>query len=556
MKLISTLKQGGFMHTIFKPTIKKVMSYSALLLLTASFTTINTVEAAPASIHQLESEEKDIMELLSEQEVTLSEVSELMSVKENEILILMDDISEKEEELKQMKEKIDEKDNEINELEKEIKITEEKLKEKIQQYEDNIEIASDRAVALQTQDKDKVSMYVDILLNTESLSDMFAGLRAVNLILDAHEKQIISIEEQADEIRALDRKLNSEKENLLSEKRDLQSLQSELNDEQKQLIADKEEVEVIISGLDKQRRKIQEEYNYNLDDLYSVKETKSGIRMLESMQMNEQNRATISSSSASSINASLNEIRSGQRDKNTVSQVINEGRKHIGVPYVWGGTTTSGFDCSGLTQFVYRKAGINLPRTSSQQANVGQAISVADAQPGDLLFWDRGGKVYHVAIYIGNGDFIHAPRPGKSVNITNVKYFTPSSARRVIPNQSVPKKQKASNTSKGSLIGTFSATAYAVGGHSVPGTVTANGTDVSNTIYTNDGHRIIAVDPNVIPMNSIVVVDIPGQEPFTAKASDTGGAIKGNIIDLLLDSPNKTRGFGRKQGVKIYKHST
>lgn len=89
----------------------------------------------------------------------------------------------------------------------------------------------------------------------------------------------------------------------------------------------------------------------------------------------------------------------------------------------------------------------------------------------------------------------------------------------------------------------FKATFYAVGDNFTPGTVTANGTDVSNTIYSPEGHRIIAVDPSVIPLNSIVEVTYNG-ETFTAKASDTGSAINGNKIDILVSDAGEANANG------------
>lgn len=88
-----------------------------------------------------------------------------------------------------------------------------------------------------------------------------------------------------------------------------------------------------------------------------------------------------------------------------------------GVPYAYGGTTPSGFDCSGFTQYVYSKFGISLPRIDYQQRVWAQAhgTTVSDPQPGDLM-WRSG----HVGIYVGNGLMIHAPRPGKSVSIVPV----------------------------------------------------------------------------------------------------------------------------------------
>lgn len=111
---------------------------------------------------------------------------------------------------------------------------------------------------------------------------------------------------------------------------------------------------------------------------------------------------------------------------------------------------------------------------------------------------------------------------------------------------------QTSSSSTGSLIGTFNATAYAVGDGLTPSTVTANGTNVANTIYSN-GRRIIAVDPAIIPLGTTVEVHIPGWSPFTAVAADTGGAINGNKIDLLVSSPQEARNFGRQGGIQIYR---
>jgi cell wall-associated NlpC family hydrolase len=120
--------------------------------------------------------------------------------------------------------------------------------------------------------------------------------------------------------------------------------------------------------------------------------------------------------------------------------VVSEAQKYIGVPYVWGGTDPSkGLDCSGFTQLVFGNLGIDLPRVSSQQATAGRAVaSLADARPGDLVFFDytsgRAG-IDHVGIYIGNGKMIAAPQPGESVKVQDVG--SPTVIRRVLPEQTL-----------------------------------------------------------------------------------------------------------------------
>lgn len=106
-----------------------------------------------------------------------------------------------------------------------------------------------------------------------------------------------------------------------------------------------------------------------------------------------------------------------------VSGLVNFAKKFLGTPYVWGGTSPSGFDCSGFTQYVMKEFGINLPRVSYQQGQGGKAVGNGDLRPGDLVFWDnssRNAGADHVGIYIGNGQYIHAPQPGSSVKISSL----------------------------------------------------------------------------------------------------------------------------------------
>jgi len=97
------------------------------------------------------------------------------------------------------------------------------------------------------------------------------------------------------------------------------------------------------------------------------------------------------------------------------SKLVAQASKYLGTRYVYGGSSPSGFDCSGLVQYCLKKLGVPIARSSASQYSSGVAVSRSNLQPGDLVFFSKGGGISHVAIYAGNGQVIHAPRAGKTV---------------------------------------------------------------------------------------------------------------------------------------------
>ena len=191
------------------------------------------------------------------------------------------------------------------------------------------------------------------------------------------------------------------------------------------------------SDLAKQKKalsKIQQKMSKSTDNLNQM----TGHEMDNlKVNLNEVNKAIDEASDQSSASSSDNSIISPTTTDNSSTQnaIVKMALKYVGVPYVWGGTSPSGFDCSGLVQYVYsHAANISLPRVSQSQSTVGKYLGQnwSALKPGDLLFWGGIGSAHHVAIYIGNQEFVQAPEPGQNVKITKISWYTPSFARRVL----------------------------------------------------------------------------------------------------------------------------
>lgn len=178
----------------------------------------------------------------------------------------------------------------------------------------------------------------------------------------------------------------------------IEKTQKELEENKEALKLDKEELNKVKEELDKMKKEVEEE----IKNRPKVVTTSIAAPNIENLTFNN--------------------------DK--AKDILNESFKYLGVPYVWGGTTPNGFDCSGLVQYVYAKNGVSLPRVSQSQQNVGTQINSSQAMPGDLLFF--GYPAYHVAIYIGNGQYLHAPETGDVVKISNVNWGSVSSISRIL----------------------------------------------------------------------------------------------------------------------------
>ncbi|MDR0890322.1 MAG: C40 family peptidase [Oscillospiraceae bacterium] len=117
-------------------------------------------------------------------------------------------------------------------------------------------------------------------------------------------------------------------------------------------------------------------------------------------------------------------------------QISTYAQRYVGYPYVYGGTSPSGFDCSGFVQYVYKQFGYSINRTATAQLSNGYSISYSNLAPGDLVFFGSGSSASHVGLYIGGGKFVHASNPSSGVKISALSesYYANSyiGARRIV----------------------------------------------------------------------------------------------------------------------------
>ena len=114
-------------------------------------------------------------------------------------------------------------------------------------------------------------------------------------------------------------------------------------------------------------------------------------------------------------------VHAGSRQASAAERAVSIALEQVGVPYRYGGSSPAGFDCSGLVQYSYGRAGVSVPRTTGQLWSAAATVRGDEMQVGDLLFFSIEGKMSHVGMYVGAGRFVHAPQSGRTVSVASLE---------------------------------------------------------------------------------------------------------------------------------------
>jgi len=336
--------------------------------------------------------------------------------------------------------KVEEFDNEIEKI---MTKTEEN-KRKISQTEKAIESAAAGVKQIEKENKKEQKLfnnrmrvmyingfdgYTSVVLDSESFGDFLSRVDNIKTIIE-FDKKVIK------RFKSSENKLNEKQQSLNKTKYALQNLQVENKQKLDKIIVTKESQNKLITQL-----KSEEVVSKNLQDKLITE-----LKNEESIAKELHNKSNITAQqivdpqvSVNKSLAKLNEIRKStpkytpSRGSATVSEgaIIAYASTFLGTPYLWGGTTPSGFDCSGFTQYVYAHFGVSIGRTTFDQINNGVQVSKDNLQPGDLVFFGTFANPHHMGMYVGNNNYIQAPHTGDVIKISPVGRIDYVTARRV-----------------------------------------------------------------------------------------------------------------------------
>ena len=324
-------------------------------------------------------------------------------------------------------EKVETLNKEVDEAKERVEETKVEIADLEESYNRTVELSKERLANIQMNGSAQFN-FIEVILSSEGISDFVQKTTALMTIMSSDQQLAETLTEKQEE-------LEEKQTQLESDLALIKTNQAEAEAEQAAIEKDKEAVQAELNIVEAAKRQAEEEAARqaelaSLQQAAATQQTATQNVQASNSTSSNTTVTTAESNSSNKTQTSTSGSTSTVTGSASAQAVIAEAKKYLGVPYKWGGSTPSGFDCSGFTSYVYKKFGISLPRTSRAQQNVGTQVSLSNVQPGDLVF--MGKPAYHVGIYIGGGQYIHAPQTGDVVKIASFNPSKFSSATRVL----------------------------------------------------------------------------------------------------------------------------
>lgn len=387
------------------------VSLAAVISLTPAFTTnvfadVNT---------DIQNQDKKINDIKSKKTDLQSELSGLVA-----------DLDKAQEEAKSLQADFDKTGKELKQLNQDIKDINERIKERES-------VLKDRARAMQKTSNSNA--YLEVVLDAENLSDLVGRVSAVNQLVESDKSILDDQQNDEKELKAKQTSVKKKQEEQATAIHDYEAQQNKIEAQKAekeaivaQLASDQASAENAKASLVSERDKAAKEATARATALREAASANAGkeekaatTSNTTATASNDSNSSSSSKKTSSNNNSSSNETPSTPAPSGSgYSAMISAAQAQLGKPYSLGASGPSAFDCSGFTSYAFRAAGISLPRTSGGQYAAASKVSASQAKPGDLVFFNYGGGIAHVGIYVGGGQMINAQNNGVQYdNITS-----------------------------------------------------------------------------------------------------------------------------------------
>ncbi len=390
-----------------KPILALVLT--AVLMLNMIFALCDTsaLAVSETELKALKQQQEELAEQRADIQEQADALNSQVVTQTEQLAILNAKLSVTNSQLENLTEQLEFYTDSIAQMENEININAQKEQQLLETYKTRIRVMEESGGLT----------YLSILFGAVSFDDFLSRISNIGEIMEYDNGLITDVQEAKAAVE-------ESKANMEAEMAEQEDVFAAYQEKQADLAVQQDEAAVVLESLTADS----EEYEQQLQDVKALQSSISDKISDMEYQLAEQERIKAEQAAAAKAAA---EAAAGNNDvwygdsagSATGQEIVDYAMTFLGVNYVYGGTSPSGFDCSGLVYYCYRHFGYSINRTATAQSYNGVVVYSSDLQPGDLVFFSKtagGSAIGHIGIYIGNGQFIHAPHTGDVVKISSL----------------------------------------------------------------------------------------------------------------------------------------